>query len=213
MRRALGPGRESSTARVVSVLMVAASIVASGACSRRPEAGPPTGKSASISVFAATVPNPGPPVGAAPEDMMWIPGGEFSMFAKFVKATGYVAVAERKPRAEDFPGAPPENLVAGSMPWLPAERAGNGPVGNETAKHTMAKTLRHPTVVAALLTVFHATAMAQTDSGLYRPLTLAPAAVGTDTPAAAALPACAMTSTRSSSIRRGSWREPVCKAR
>jgi formylglycine-generating enzyme required for sulfatase activity len=36
-------------------------------------------------------------------------------FAKFVKATGYITVAERKPRAEDFPGAPPENLVAGSV--------------------------------------------------------------------------------------------------
>ena len=36
-------------------------------------------------------------------------------FATFVKATGYVTVAERKPRAEDFPGAPPENLVAGSV--------------------------------------------------------------------------------------------------
>jgi sulfatase modifying factor 1 len=36
-------------------------------------------------------------------------------FAKFVKATAYVTVAERKPRAEDFPGAPPENLVAGSV--------------------------------------------------------------------------------------------------
>lgn len=36
-------------------------------------------------------------------------------FEKFVKATGYVTIAERKPRAEDFPGAPPENLVAGSV--------------------------------------------------------------------------------------------------
>jgi formylglycine-generating enzyme len=36
-------------------------------------------------------------------------------FAKFVKATGYVTVAERKPRAEDYPGAPAENLVAGSV--------------------------------------------------------------------------------------------------
>jgi formylglycine-generating enzyme len=36
-------------------------------------------------------------------------------FEKFVKATGYVTVAERKPRAEDYPGAPPENLVAGSV--------------------------------------------------------------------------------------------------
>jgi sulfatase modifying factor 1 len=81
--------------------------------------------------------------------MMWIPGGEFWMgadefpdaqpwhrvyvdgfwmdktevtneqFAKFVKATGYVTVAERTPRAEDFPGAPPENLVAGSVVFSP----------------------------------------------------------------------------------------------
>ncbi len=40
-------------------------------------------------------------------------------FARFVKATGYVTVAERKPRAEDFPGAPPENLVAGSVVFAP----------------------------------------------------------------------------------------------
>ena len=40
-------------------------------------------------------------------------------FAKFVKATGYVTIAERKPRAEDFPGAPPENLVAGSVIFTP----------------------------------------------------------------------------------------------
>jgi len=38
-----------------------------------------------------------------------------AQFAAFVKATGYVTVAERKPRAEDFPDAPPENLVAGSV--------------------------------------------------------------------------------------------------
>jgi formylglycine-generating enzyme len=36
-------------------------------------------------------------------------------FEKFVEATGYVTVAERKPRAEDFPGAPPDNLVAGGV--------------------------------------------------------------------------------------------------
>ena len=36
-------------------------------------------------------------------------------FARFVDDTGYVTIAERPPRAEDFPGAPPENLVAGSM--------------------------------------------------------------------------------------------------
>ena len=42
-------------------------------------------------------------------------------FEKFVKATGYVTVAEQKPRAEDFPGAPPENLVAGSVVFSPPD--------------------------------------------------------------------------------------------
>ena len=40
-------------------------------------------------------------------------------FEKFAKATRYVTVAERIPRAEDFPGAPPENLVAGSVVFSP----------------------------------------------------------------------------------------------
>jgi formylglycine-generating enzyme required for sulfatase activity len=43
-------------------------------------------------------------------------------FARFVDATGYVTIAERPPRAEDFPGAPPENLVAGSMVFSPPNR-------------------------------------------------------------------------------------------
>jgi formylglycine-generating enzyme required for sulfatase activity len=42
-------------------------------------------------------------------------------FARFVRATGYVTVAERKPRAEDFPGAPPENLVAGAVVFSPPD--------------------------------------------------------------------------------------------
>jgi formylglycine-generating enzyme required for sulfatase activity len=42
-------------------------------------------------------------------------------FAKFVKATGYVTVAERKPRQEDYPTAPPENLVAGSVVFSPPD--------------------------------------------------------------------------------------------
>ena len=36
-------------------------------------------------------------------------------FQKFVDAAGYVTVAERLPRPEDYPDAPPENLVAGSL--------------------------------------------------------------------------------------------------
>jgi formylglycine-generating enzyme required for sulfatase activity len=42
-------------------------------------------------------------------------------FERFIKATGYVTVAERKPRAEDYPGAPPENLVAGSVVFSPPD--------------------------------------------------------------------------------------------
>lgn len=111
--------------------------------------------------FLPTVANIAMPSSPAPEGMVWIPGGEFSMgaqdpanandavgmqatndsrpvhrvyvdgfwmdktevtnqqFAAFVKATGYVTLAERTPRAEDFPGAPPENLVAGSVVFSP----------------------------------------------------------------------------------------------
>lgn len=44
-----------------------------------------------------------------------------AQFAEFVRATHYVTVAERKPKAEDFPGAPPENLVAGSVVFSPPD--------------------------------------------------------------------------------------------
>lgn len=46
-----------------------------------------------------------------------------AQFAAFVDATGYVTVAERKPTAEEFPGAPPENLVAGSVVFTPPTTA------------------------------------------------------------------------------------------
>ena len=46
-----------------------------------------------------------------------------AQFAEFVKATRYVTVAERTPRAEDFPGAPPENLVAGGVVFSPPDHA------------------------------------------------------------------------------------------
>ena len=38
-----------------------------------------------------------------------------AQFARFVKETGYVTVAERTPNHEDYPEAPPENLVSGSL--------------------------------------------------------------------------------------------------
>lgn len=36
-------------------------------------------------------------------------------FSKFVRKTGYVTVAERELNAEEYPGAPPENLVPGAL--------------------------------------------------------------------------------------------------
>jgi sulfatase modifying factor 1 len=42
-------------------------------------------------------------------------------FEKFVKATGYVTIAERTPTKEEFPTAPPENLVAGSTVFTPTK--------------------------------------------------------------------------------------------
>jgi formylglycine-generating enzyme len=83
------------------------------------------------------------------EGMVWIPGGEFTMgsehfpdaqplhrvrvdgfwmdktevtnaqFAKFVDATGYVTVAERPLKPEDFPGVPPEGLLPGGLVFTP----------------------------------------------------------------------------------------------
>lgn len=117
---------------------------------------------AEAGAFEPTVTNVTAAPGPTPPDMVWIPGGEFSMgaadppglddagmkatvdsrpihrvyvdgfymdrtdvtnqkFAEFVKATGYVTVAERKPRAEDFPGAPAEKLVAGSVVFSPPD--------------------------------------------------------------------------------------------
>src|ERR1700745_1426484 len=109
-----------------------------------------------------TVSNKAAPPGKAPEGMVWIPGGEFSMgaqmnghgsgempmpsndaepvhrvrvdgfwmdattvtneqFEKFVKATGYITIAERTPTKEEFPPAPAENLVAGSVVFTPPD--------------------------------------------------------------------------------------------
>jgi formylglycine-generating enzyme required for sulfatase activity len=57
-------------------------------------------------------------------DGFWMDTTELTneQFGAFVKATGYVTVAERTPRAEDFPGAPPENLVAGSVVFAQPDR-------------------------------------------------------------------------------------------
>jgi sulfatase modifying factor 1 len=56
-------------------------------------------------------------------DGFWMDATEVTnaQFAKFVQATNYVTVAERTQRAEDFPGAPPENLVAGGVVFTPPD--------------------------------------------------------------------------------------------
>lgn len=112
------------------------------------------------SEFKPTTINPFQYQKPVPANMVWIPGGEFSMggvnpvgivdgghesmndarpvhrvsvhgflmdatevtnkqFAEFVKATGYVTVAEQKPTKEEFPDAPQEALVAGSIVFSP----------------------------------------------------------------------------------------------
>jgi len=61
------------------------------------------------------------PIHRVSVDGFWIDRTEVTnaRFAAFVAATGYVTVAERKPRIEDFPGAPAENLVPGSLVFTP----------------------------------------------------------------------------------------------
>ncbi|MCE9612407.1 MAG: formylglycine-generating enzyme family protein [Chthoniobacter sp.] len=65
------------------------------------------------------------PIHRVQVDGFWMDRTEVTnaQFEKFVKATGYVTVAEQTPRAEDFPGAPPENLVAGAVVFAPPETA------------------------------------------------------------------------------------------
>ena len=57
-------------------------------------------------------------------DAFWMDSTEVTnkQFAEFVKATGYVTVAETKPTQEEFPTAPPENLIAGSTVFAPTAK-------------------------------------------------------------------------------------------
>jgi formylglycine-generating enzyme len=57
------------------------------------------------------------PVHQVKVDGFWIDAHEVTnqQFTQFVEATGYVTLAERPLNPADFPGAPPENLVPGSM--------------------------------------------------------------------------------------------------
>ena len=56
-------------------------------------------------------------------DGFWIDRTEVTnaQFARFVGATGYLTIAEQVPKAEDYPGATPESLVAGSIVFSPPD--------------------------------------------------------------------------------------------
>ena len=66
-------------------------------------------------------------------------------FEKFVQATGYITVAERAPTKEEFPTAPPENLVAGSIVFTPTTNA--VPLDNyfQWWRYVHGANWRHPT--------------------------------------------------------------------
>ena len=79
-------------------------------------------------------------------DGFWMDATEVTneAFARFVAATHYVTVAERKPRAEDFPGAPADALVPGSVVFSPPDQA--VPLDNALAwwRYVPGASWRHP---------------------------------------------------------------------
>jgi len=80
-------------------------------------------------------------------DGFWMDRTEVTnaQFREFVDATGYVTIAERPPKAEDFPGAPPENLVPGGLVFTPPD--GPVPLTNHYAwwAYVPGADWRHPT--------------------------------------------------------------------
>jgi sulfatase modifying factor 1 len=65
------------------------------------------------------------PIHRVQVDGFWMDATEVrnEEYELFIKATGYITVAERKPLPEDFPGAKPEDLVAGSVVFKPTTEA------------------------------------------------------------------------------------------
>jgi formylglycine-generating enzyme required for sulfatase activity len=61
------------------------------------------------------------PIHAVEVDGFWMDRTPVTnaQFERFVKATGYVTVAERQPDAKDFPGVPADKLVPGSVVFSP----------------------------------------------------------------------------------------------
>jgi formylglycine-generating enzyme required for sulfatase activity len=79
-------------------------------------------------------------------DAFWMDATELTNhdFAIFVNATGYVTIAERTPTAEEFPGAPKESLVAGSVVFTPT--AARVPLDNylQWWRYQKGASWRHP---------------------------------------------------------------------
>lgn len=86
------------------------------------------------------------PVHRVAVDGFWMDATEVTneAFAKFVAATGYVTVAERTPRAEDFPGVPKELLVPGGAVFTPTD--GRVPLDNALQwwRYVPGANWRHP---------------------------------------------------------------------
>jgi sulfatase modifying factor 1 len=86
------------------------------------------------------------PVHRVTLDGFWLDQFEVTneKFEQFIRATGYVTVAERKPDPKDFPGAPPENLVPGSVVFTPPP--GDVPLDNHFIwwKYVPGANWRHP---------------------------------------------------------------------
>ena len=57
-------------------------------------------------------------------DGFWMDATEVTnaQFEKFVNATGYITIAERALKQEDFPGVPPDDLLPGSAVFTPTDR-------------------------------------------------------------------------------------------
>jgi sulfatase modifying factor 1 len=65
-------------------------------------------------------------------------------FNEFARATGYITIAERTPTQEEFPTAPPENLVSGSVVFAPTDHPVD--LGNHYQwwKYVKGANWRHP---------------------------------------------------------------------
>jgi formylglycine-generating enzyme required for sulfatase activity len=144
------PIARNPAARLVVVSVVAALLLGALLVPQLISAARTTPRSPSPAAMPAP-PTGSPPDGAAPNGMARVPGGTFWMgddafpdaapvhrvtvepfwmdktevtnaaFARFVRETGYVTVAEKPPDPKDFPGVPAEDLKAGSIVFTPPD--------------------------------------------------------------------------------------------